>query len=164
MSTQPRIEIRLEQPYVGTRTVIAMREFDREIPAMAQTLSRWLDEHNVLASGQPFLRYYVIDMPERMDVEFGMPTDRAHAATGAVASHRLPAGRYAVTVYTGVENGVSATRQFLDWIAAQGEQPVAHASEQGEVFQSRYETFLTDDRTEPDRHRWVIEVAIQVHN
>jgi len=153
MSTQPRIEIRPEQPYVGTRTVIAMREFDREIPAMAQTLSRWLDGHHVLASGQPFLRYYVIDMPERMDVEFGMPTDRVHAATGAVASHRLPAGRYAVTVYTGVENGVSATRQFLDWIAAQGE-----------VFQARYETFLLDDRTEPDRHRWLIEVAIQVRN
>jgi len=89
---------------------------------------------------------------------------RIEMRTGQVASRLLPAGRYAVTVYTGVDNGVPATRQFLDWIAAQGEQPIAHASEQGEVFQARYETFLLDDRTEPDRQRWMIEVAIQVHD
>jgi len=99
-----------------------------------------------------------------MDVEFGMPTDGLRAVSGEVAGQLLPAGRYAVLTYMGVENGVPATRQFLDWIAAQGEHPIAHASEQGEVFQARYETFLLDDRTEPDRQRWMIEIAIQVHD
>jgi len=164
MSESPRIEMRPEQPYVGARTVIAMRDFGRVIPALAATVSRWLDEHHVHASGQSFLRYHVIDMPERMDVELGIPTDGTHAATGAVASQLLPAGRYAVLAYMGVENGVPATRALLDWIAAQGEQPIADASEQGEVFGARYETFLIDDRTEPDRHRWMIELAIQVRN
>ncbi len=164
MNEQPRIEMRPEQPYVGTRNVIAMRDFGREIPAMAATVSHWLDDHHVRPAGRPFLRYHVIDMPERMDVAFGMPTDGAHPAASEVESHVLPAGRYAVLVYTGVENGVPATRQLLDWIAAQGEQPIAHASEGGEVFQARYETFLNDDSTEPDRQRWMIEVAIQVHD
>lgn len=160
----PRIEIRPEQPYVGTRAVIAMREFERDIPAMTATVSRWLDAQGVRPSGQPFLRYHIIDMPERMDVELGMPTDRAHEAAGEVESGLLPAGRYAVTVYTGDENGVPATGALFDWIAAQGERPISHASAQGEVFQSRYETFLTDATTEPDWRRWTVEVAIQVHD
>lgn len=59
---------------------------------------------------------------------------------------------------------MQATRALLDWVAAQGEQPIAHASAQGEVFGARYETFLIDDRTEPDRHRWMIELAIQLRS
>jgi len=101
MSEQPRIEMRSEQPYVGTRMVIAMRDFECEIPAMASTVSRWLDAHHIPVVGQPFLRYHVIDMPERMDVEFGMPTDGLHAVSGEVAGQLLPAGRYAVLTYMG---------------------------------------------------------------
>ncbi len=162
MDDTPRIETRPARPYVGTRTVMAMRDFDREIPAMTATVSRWLDVQGVRPSGQPFLRYHAIAMPERMDVELGIPVLHAHDAGGQVESGLLPAGRYAVAVYSGVENGVPANRELIDWISAQGEQPIAHASEKGEVFQSRYETFLTDAEAEPDRHRWRIEVAIQV--
>jgi len=164
MNGQPKIETRPDQPYVGTRKVIAMREFDREIPAMTAAVSQWLDAHHVRPSGRPFLRYHVIDMSERMDVELGIPTDQALATTGQVASQVLPGGRYAVLVYTGVDNAVSATKGLLDWIASQGEQPIAHASEQGEVFQARYEIYLTDPETEPDKRRWMIEVAILVRD
>ena len=48
------------------------------------------------------------------------------------------------------------------WIAAQEEQPIAHASEAGEVFTARYETFLFDAGAEPDRRKWLVEVAIQL--
>lgn len=162
MDDKPRLETRPAQPYAGTRTVMPMRDFDREIPELLATVSRWLDAHHVRPSGQPFLRFHVIDMPERMDVELGMPTERECTASGQVEGRLLPAGRYAVMAYTGVENGVSATTQLIDWIAAQGEQPDAHASENGEVFESRYETFLTDTTAEPDQHRWMFEVAIRL--
>ncbi|WBS05407.1 GyrI-like domain-containing protein [Pseudoduganella sp. SL102] len=162
MDKRPRIEQRQERHYVGTRQVMAMRDFDREIPAMLAIVSEWLDAHHVRPAGRPFLRFHVIDMPERMDVELGMPTEQAQDAAGQVESHLLPAGRYAAMEYTGVENGVEANTQLLDWIAAQGEQPNAHASEKGEVFQARYETFLTDTEAEPDQRRWSFEVAIQV--
>ncbi|MBD8529216.1 MULTISPECIES: GyrI-like domain-containing protein [unclassified Massilia] len=158
MSDQPRIEMRPERPYVGTRAVIAMRDFEQEIPAMTATVSHWLDARHVRPAGPPFLRYHAIDMPERMDVELGMPTDHAHDATGQVESRLLPAGRYAVLLYTGVRNGVSANRELIDWIAAQGE----HIAQEGQVFQARYETFLTDAEAEPDQQRWRIEVAIGV--
>lgn len=162
MGNQPRLEMRPEQPYVGTRKVMAMRDFDREIPAMTAAVSGPMDAHHVRPSGRPFLRFHVIDMPERMDAELGMPTDHAHDAAGQVESSLLPAGRYGVTVYTGLENAVSANTELLDWIVAQGEQPAAHASEKGKVFEARYETSLTDAKAEPDQHRWMFEVAIQV--
>ncbi|GGY60105.1 GyrI-like domain-containing protein [Pseudoduganella albidiflava] len=162
MDNQPKIELRPERHYVGTRQVMAMRDFDREIPAMLATVSKWLDSHHVRPASRPFLRFHVIDMPERMDVELGIPTEHAQNAAGEVESQVLPAGRYATAVYTGVENGVEANTQLLDWIAAQGEQPIAHVSENGEVFQARYETFLTDTEAEPDQRRWSFEVAIQV--
>ena len=158
MGNQLRIEMRPGRPYVGTRAVIAMRDFDREIPAMTATVSQWLDAHHARPSGPPFLRYHAIDMPERMDVELGMPTDHVHDAAGQVASGLLPAGRYAVLVYTGVQNGVPANSRLIDWISAQGE----HVAQKGQVFQARYETFLTDPEAEPDQHRWLIEVAIGV--
>lgn len=164
MNNAPRIEVRPEQPYAGTRKVMAMRDFDREIPAMRTIVARWLDAHGVRPSGQPFLRFHAIDMPERMDVEVGMPTEHADDASGEVESGLLPAGRYAVVVYTGVENAVPANTRLLDWIAAQGEQALAHASERGEVFEARYETFLTDAEAEADPHRWLFEVAIQVRS
>lgn len=162
MDKPPRIEMRPAQPYAGTRKVMAMRDVDREIPAMRTVAARWLDDHGVRPSGKPFLRFHAIDMPERMDVEVGMPTGQAHDAGEEVESGLLPAGRYAVVVYTGVENGVPANRRLLDWIATQGEQALAHPSDRGEVFAARYETFLTDAEAEPDRHRWLFEVAIQV--
>ena len=86
MSRQAVFETRAERPYVGSRTVMAMRDFDREIPAMLATVSRWLEAHQVRPSGQPLLRFHVIDMPERMDVELGIPTDGAPGATGEVQS------------------------------------------------------------------------------
>lgn len=160
MDNRNRIEMRPAQCYVGTRTVMAMRDFERGIPAMTATVSQWLETHRVRPSGQPFLRYHTIDMPERMDVELGIPTGEKHDASGQVQGGVLPAGRYAVTVYTGVDNGVAANRQLIDWITAQGEQPIAHASDKGTAFQSRYETFLTDAEAEPDPQQWMIEVAI----
>jgi len=157
-----RIELRPARPYVGTRTVMAMRDFEREIPAMTATVSRWLEAHQVRPSSRPFLRYHTIDMPERMDVELGIPTDAVHDADGQVQGGMLPAGRYAVTVYTGVDKGVAANKQLIDWITAQGGQPIAHASDKGTVFQSRYETFLTDAEAEPDQQQWMIKVAIEL--
>ena len=53
------------------------------------------------------MRYYVIDMAARMDIEIGWPVAAPVASEGRVAAGVLPAGRYASLVYTGVQNGVA---------------------------------------------------------
>lgn len=162
MQNEPQIVERPVQGYIGTRAVMPMSAFAREIPAMTDKVSVWLKANGVLPTGQPFLRYHVIDMPERMDVELGIPVERAVSASGDLASNTLPAGRYAISSFKGVENGIPANKALIEWIAKQGEQIDHHTSDQGDVFASRYETFLTDATTEPDQHKWQTEIAIKL--
>ena len=45
--------------------------------------------------GAPFLRYWVIDMDRRLDVEAGVPIGGPLDGAGDVTVGTLPAGRYA---------------------------------------------------------------------
>ncbi|MET0336111.1 MAG: GyrI-like domain-containing protein [Rhizobacter sp.] len=163
-TTDPVIEQRSEQPYVGIRMVMPMSDFPRQIPTLTDTVADWLAAHHTRPAGKPFLRYHVIDMPKRMDVEVGIPVDAAPQAEPPLESHVLPAGRYAVLTYQGVKNGVPANKKLLDWVAAQGEAVASHDSAQGEAFKARYETFLIDDAVEPDQDKWETEVAMKLRD
>ena len=164
MKSEPTIEERPEQDYVGVRAVMSMRDFARELPSMTTTVSEWLAAKQLRPAGKPLLRYHVIDIPDRMDVELGMPTRGALAARGQVQSSTLPAGRYAVLTYRGVKNGVSANKRLIEWIAAHDQEMLSHESDKGEVFTARYETFLTDAAAEPDQDQWDVEVAIKLRD
>ena len=54
---QPFDRVRPAQPYVGTRAVMPMSDFPREIPAMTARVSECLDARGLRPSGAPFLRY-----------------------------------------------------------------------------------------------------------
>lgn len=105
-----------------------------------------------------------IDMPQRLDVELGIPVDEAPGAEGPVRSQVLPAGRYAVMSYQGVKNGIPANKRLIGWIAEQGEAVDSHDSAQGEAFTARYETFLTDPKADAgqDQDGSETEVAIKL--
>lgn len=161
---EPKIETRLAQTYIGKRAIMPMSDFETKVPELMAKASEWLDRNGVKATGKPFLRYHVVDMPDRMDVELGIPVDSVPQIAGEVVHGTLPAGRYATLTFTGVRNGVAANKKLIDWIAEQGEEMVVHKSENGDVFNSRYETFLTDAKLEPDKGKWETEVAIKVRN
>lgn len=159
MQGEPAIEERAEQPYVGVRAVVSMNDLKDKIPAMTAQLNRWLDANGLRASGRPFLRYHVVDMPERLDVEAGIPLSTPVDGKGEVDASVLPAGRYAVLVYKGVKNGVASNKRLIDWLKDRGGEVVSHNSANGEVFEARYETFLTDPASKAELET---EVAIKV--
>jgi effector-binding domain-containing protein len=164
MKAEPKIESRPEQPYVGKRIVMPMSEFGNVIPTLISDVSKWLDGKNVEPAGPPFLRYRVINMPERMDVEVGIPVDQTVAADDQIASDSLPAGRFATLTYEGVKNGVAANAKLIDWIGNQGEEMACYKSQPGDAFEARYEIFLTDAQAEPDQNKWKTEVAIKLRD
>ena len=164
MDREPTIETRPDQPYVGVRAVMPMSDFSRQIPEMAAKASQWLDVRGLRPSGRPILRYHVVDMPERMDVELGLPLAEAVASDGQVRSDVLPAGRYAVLTYTGVKNALAANKELFHWIADQGEEAASRSSEGGEAFDSRFETYMTDLEAEPVQDRWETEVAVKLRD
>src|SRR3954451_7675994 len=110
MFTKPTIKERPDQHYAGIRTEVPMRELGTAIPQLHKEVFTWLQQHDVKPAGAPFIRYHVIDMAERMDVEMGVPVASAITGDEHVSAGVLPAGRYAALVYTGVMNGMEGNK------------------------------------------------------
>jgi effector-binding domain-containing protein len=162
MHTEPKVEYRAAQPTVGIRTQVTMRRMPQVIPQLTGEVFAWLAAREIAPAGPPFVRFHVIDMAARMDIEIGVPVAAPVAGDDRATAGELPAGRYAALVYTGVRNGIAANKALLDWGAARGLAWDRRDTPQGDAFAGRYESSLTDPATEPDMARWETEVAIRL--
>ena len=157
---KPKIGTRSEQAYMGIRTIAPFKGMSKVIGKLSDEMSAWVEEHKVKPAGHPFLRYHVIDMRGFMDIEFGSPVHKVLPDDGEVKAGLLPAGRYASLIYSG--GGISGNRALIEWVRAQGMDFDRWDTAQGDNFRSRYETYLTDPKTEPRKSKWKIEVAIKL--
>ncbi len=73
MITEPKLEDRNAQPYVGIRTQVPMKEFKGVVPQLLGEVFAWLEKQGVPPAGAPFMRFHVINMAEKMDIEMGGP-------------------------------------------------------------------------------------------
>jgi effector-binding domain-containing protein len=161
--TEPKLDDRAEVPYMGIRTQVSMEEMGAGlIPRLHGEVMDYLKKQGVAPDGPPFLRFHVINMPGKMDIELGWPVASTLPGDGRVAAGALPAGRYASLIYTGIMNGIAGNKALLDWGAEQGLVWDTYASDQGDGFGARYESFLTDPDDEPDLAKWETEVAIRL--
>src|SRR5215213_1293201 len=150
-TTEPKLDDRIEQPYMGIRTQVTMEEMGAGvIPRLHGEVMAYLKKQDVAPAGAPFIRYWVINMPGLMDIELGWPVTSALPGHARVAAGSLPAGRYASLIYTGIMNGVAGNAALLDWGAQQGLAWDSWATDAGDAFGARYESFLTDPADEPD--------------
>ena len=114
MISKPKLEDRSEQHYVGIRTQVPSSQFKKIIPL--DELFGWLDKHGTQPAGAPFMRYHVINMAGKMDVEVGVPVATAAQGDGHIAAGVIPAGRYASLVYSGV-TGITGNKALIEWAA-----------------------------------------------
>jgi effector-binding domain-containing protein len=108
------------------------------------------------------MRFHVINMTSKMDVELGVPVASAVPGDDRVTAAVLPAGRYAALVYTGVENGTMGNKALLEWGATNGLVWDTYVAENGDGFGARLESYLTDPAEEPNPAKWDTEVAIRL--
>ena len=166
MITAPRIDERTEQPYVAIRTEVTMQEFGPVIPRLFQEVFGWLRGRGVAPAGPPFIRYLVINMPGKLDVEMGVPVATPVPSDDRVSSGVLPGGRYAALVYRGDPSDgdamMRANAALLDWGKEQGLAWDTWAADAGDAFGARLEWSLTDPAEEPDMTKWETEVAIRL--
>lgn len=162
MITEPKLEERPAQPYVARRTQVTMQELGTVIPQLHATVYAWLRRQGIAPAGAPFIRYRVIDMRAKLDIELGVPIEQAVGSDGPIVADRLPAGRYATLIYTDVARGIEANKALLDWGAQQGLVWDSWADSNGDAFGARLETYLTDPQDEPDMTQWAQEVAIRL--
>jgi effector-binding domain-containing protein len=157
---KPKIDTRPKQTYMGIRTIAPFKGMSKEITKIAEELNSWVEENKIKTSGPPFLRFHVIDMRGFMDISFCVPVRKALSDDGDIKAGTLPAGRYASLIYSG--GGISANRALIEWVRANGMDFDRWDTEQGDNFRGRYETYLTDPKTEPRKSKWKIEVAIKL--
>lgn len=161
--TQPEVTHREAMPYAGIRVKVHHSELDSGIiPQLHDEVLAWLEARGTSPSGAPFLRYYVIDMAEKMDIELSWFTDEVLEGDDRVNTGELPAGQYASLVYTDVTKGIAGNGVLIDWAQQQGLEWDRWDDPNGDAFRCRYETFITDPADEPDMTKWETEVAIKL--
>ena len=161
-SRTPEIVTRAEQPYLALRALVAMDGI-AAFAARFGELFAWLGSHGVTPSGPPFFRYNVIDMDGQLDMEAGVPVAATTDGDEVVVAGVLPGGRYATAVHVGHPQGLMmATRELLDWAAAQGLEWDMSAGDHGERWGSRLEIYFTDPSEEPDMTKWRTELAFRL--
>jgi effector-binding domain-containing protein len=155
-TTEPKLEQRDEQHYVGIRVKAAIPELPTVIPQLHSEVRSWLGRQDVAPAGPPFIRYYTTDMATKLDIELGWPTARALSSDRRVHAGVLPAGRYAVLLHTGpYDQLVSVTAGLLEWAEANGVVWKMDGAEWG----ARVEFYLTDPGNEPNPAKWATELA-----
>lgn len=163
MITTPKIEERREQHYAGIRTQLTHTELPVIIPQFIGEVIGWLSQQGIAPKGAPFIRYHVINMPGKLDVEDGWPVESPVKGNGRIAAGSFPAGRYASVIYTGRYDGlIEANAALVDWGKEQGIKWDNWEAANGDAFGARYESYLTNPDEEPDQSKHETEVAIRL--
>jgi effector-binding domain-containing protein len=158
-STQPTIDERTEQPYLGIRTQTPMAGLPIVIPQFIGEVFGFMGQHGIQPQGAPFIRYHVINMEANLDVEIGVPTAQPAAGNGRIKAGAIPAGRYASLIHVGpYDQLMQANATLIEWARAQALQWDQFDDPNGDGFVSRYESYLSEPDEKPER----TEVAIKL--
>jgi effector-binding domain-containing protein len=166
--SEPRIQERAEQPYLGIR-----REVTDGIAAAVDTafpqLFGWLGEHGVTPLGPPFIRFNELDQAgEPLEIEVAAPvSNREPPEEGPVHAGALPAGRYATLLHVGPYRSETATdlrdaqTALTAWMAERG---VAYSlpSERGLKLPCSVQHYRVGPHEESDWTKWETELAFLV--
>ena len=89
--TEPKLEDRTEQPYLGIRAEVPMQELGNGlIPQSLDEIFGWMEQQGVAPAGPPIMRFHVIDMECNLDVEIGVPVAGSVAGDGRIQPNSLP--------------------------------------------------------------------------
>ncbi len=162
MFTDPQIEERTAQHYAGIRVQVPVEEFQVIIPQLIDEVFSWLGAYDITPDGPPLMRFHVINMEGKMDVELGVRVATMVSGDDRVSAGIIPAGRYATLIYTGVENGIASNAALIDWAMRQGLVWDRWDTPEGDAFGARVEFYLTGPEDNPDPAQWETEVAIRL--
>jgi effector-binding domain-containing protein len=163
MLTLPKIVDRAEQPYVAIKSRITMEEIGPTAQKLMPELFSWLRDHGMEPAGPEFLKYNVIDMKRKLEIEFGLPTALPGSGDERVLTGVLPSGRYGSLIYRGPYDGLyDANAALIDWGQQRSVKWDMSETEEGDKFGCRLEVYLTDPKTELDPEKRETEVTIRL--
>lgn len=164
MLTEPKLERRSEQHTVAIRTQVNI-PFGSLLPPMWDEVSTWLAKSGVATAGAPFIRYLTTDMEKKLDIEVGFPVAVAATGNGRIVAGTLPAGCYAVLMYTGPYEGdgvFKANVAMLEWAKENNIAWQILTKNGTEWWGARLEFYLTNPESEPDTRKYRAELAFMI--
>jgi effector-binding domain-containing protein len=164
MITKPRIEYRQEQPYAAIRIHVPI-PFGSYIQPLNREVKTWLASRDIKPSGPSIIRFLTTDMTRKLDIEVGWLVATTVPGNERVTMGFIPAGNYAVVMYTGSYRGkglYNATVALLDWAEKNRINWKKTVINGVEWWESRNEIYLTDPAEEPDPKKWQTELAFLI--
>jgi effector-binding domain-containing protein len=157
---KPNVLTQDEKPYIGIRFSAPYSKMFHYVELNLKQLKGYLRINKVITDGPFFLRYNRINMSGEMDLEVGVLGNYCNIDNHDIIHDKLPSGLYASLVYKGL--GLAATKYLLNWIDDNNHiiQKSSHSS--GDLFACRYEAYLTDQKEEPRKKKWDIELSIML--
>lgn len=160
--TEPKIDSRPEQPYMGIRLWIPSKELSGWTQKLLKEMTKWLEKAEIKATGPAFHRFYVINMGKEFNLEVGIPVAQVVAGDDRVKPNIIQAGNYAHLTYTGRNNAYKGNKALVEWAKSSGILWDRWDDPRGDSFRCRYESYLTDRLADIDKSQWQTEVAIKL--
>lgn len=160
-TTEPRLERRPEMHYAALRLQVGI-PFGELIPPAHDEVLAWLTQKGVQPAGAPFIRYLTTDMSRKLDIEVGWPVAAPLSGDQRMATGTIPAGLFAVMLYTGPYSGnglYNATTALLEWAEQNGIHWKNPMIDGVETWAARFEHYLTEPAEVPDENQWETELA-----
>jgi len=159
-SAEPKVEQRPAVRYVAIRAASPISELSTVEPALWKEVFGWLGKQQIAPAGPPLVRYLVIDMPKRIEIEVGVPVAKAVKGDGRVRPGVLPAGRYVALTYVGPYDGmVQANADLQAWAEKRGIRWQMRTTNLGSAWTGRAEFLLKDPSNEKDPQKYETEIV-----
>src|SRR5258708_32228951 len=98
MITEPKIEHRNAQPYMGIRAEVTMQELGKELLPLWGEVYGWLASKGLKPIGAPLWRYRVIDMAAKLEIDVAVPVSGAAAGDNPINSSNLSPGPHGTPI------------------------------------------------------------------
>jgi effector-binding domain-containing protein len=166
MLSEPKLEQRPAQYYVAIRMAVPI-PFGKYLQPAWEKVEQWLHQQGLpaSASGPAIIRYLTTDMSKKLDIDVGFTIDRPLVGDDHIIVETLPAGQYAVMLYTGPYKGkgvFKATVALLEWAKANNITWNTSIKNNAEWWNGRTEFYLTDPAKEKDTRKYQTELAFLV--
>lgn len=159
----PSVEYRVDQPYAAIPIQAAMGERGKTI-ALVRELFQWLENKSLTPAGAPFCRYWCLeDDKKEFNLEVGVPLEKMVIGDERVIASSIPEGSYVRAVHKGHPDRLTdSVREVEDWAEMEGLSFDKRFEGDTEIWNGRFEQYLTDPETEPDLTKWEIEICLLI--
>lgn len=155
MLTLPETIERPEQAYAYINYTVRMDQMQQPADEGFPILLQHVADQGLIPVGAPFYNYRRINMADTLDVEAGVPLERAGQSSDRVKFGTLPGGRFVTLDWIGHPDKLEqVTGMLIGWLRLT-EQPLdMEERADGDHFACRLEIYEDGPHTEPDINKW----------